>query len=125
MKDAARELVKLARLLVAFPRTFTLKKDVKTKKHQFEEGTQFKLVSWRKKWPYNALLEDDQGRRLAVLPTQGHKLLNKFPKPPNIRSLERTYENRGLVKAVDGKMVEVDGFSPSGAPSWGLVLGIE
>jgi hypothetical protein len=68
-------------------------------------------------------MEDDAGRRFAITPESGHRYLKRFPKPPSISTMEKWMES-GVAKAVDGARVEPDGWSPGGAPSWLLVVGI-
>lgn len=46
----------------------------------------------------------------------------KMVKQPSLASLERQ-SNDGVVKALDGCLVEPDGMCPHGLPSWMLRLG--
>jgi 3D (Asp-Asp-Asp) domain-containing protein len=44
-------------------------------------------------------------------------------KAPSLRTLEK-YSSDGIAKTAVGEKIEPDGFGPSGAPSWMLVMGI-
>lgn len=52
-----------------------------------------------------------------------HQWLTKFTKMPTMRTLEK-YSWDGIAKTVIGEKTEPDGFGPTGAPSWLLVVGI-
>ena len=67
---------------------------------------------------------DSTAGETILLPVQiAYKYVKGIPKPPGMRQLQNWMEE-GRAKAIDGKTVEPDGFSPSGAPSWLLVLGM-
>ena len=104
-------------------KSYELIKDVKTKNNQFQRGTKFRVVKYNDRYPYLVILESDQGLKLSVTPEGGSKLLRGFPKPPSMSQMERWMEN-GVANSIDGKRVEPDGISPSGAPSWLLALGL-
>jgi len=99
-------------------------RDIKTKK-----GVEFKLYdelfleSYDKVYPYWMRLSAKDGRRLVLMPSTVHKVLKGFAKPPSMGALRR-WSMDGVAKAVDGARVEPDGFSPDGAPSWLLVMGL-
>ena len=118
-----KEILKLAKEVYS-AKSYELKRDVKTKKgEEFKRGTKLKIVSYDRKWPYVIRLECPLGKRFAVTPEGAHKYLKRFPKPPSISQMERWMDS-GVAKAVDGSRVEPDGFSPAGAPSWMLVVGV-
>jgi len=118
----SQELIKIAKE-ISSAKSYVLKKDTKTKNNEFEQGTVFTVVEYTRKYPYWIKMEDSQGRVLVVPPDRGYRLLNRFPKPPSPRQMEKWMMD-GVAKSIDGKRVEPDGFSPSGAPSWLLVLGM-
>jgi hypothetical protein len=60
---------------------------------------------------------------LRALTGNGHQWLTKFSKPPTIITLERRACD-GVSKSVLGERVEPDGYGPTGAPSWELVVGV-
>ena len=103
---------------------YKLKKNVRTKKgDEFERGITFKVVSYDSKYPYLVRLESDDGRKFAVAPSSAYRIFERFPKPPSFRTLTKWMDDN-VATALDGKRVEPDGFSPSGAPSWMLVEGL-
>ena len=67
--------------------------------------------------------EKKTGEKFTIPTYEAHKFVKGMPKPPSMRQIENWMEE-GSAKAVDGKTVEPDGTSPSGAPSWLLVLGL-
>jgi hypothetical protein len=54
--------------------------------------------------------------------TNGHNCYTGLTKPPTIRTLQkRSFD--GISKSIVNEKVESDGWGPSGAPSWELILG--
>lgn len=103
---------------------YTLTRDIRTKGgEEFKSGESLKVNEWldRKSVWLVHLLADD-GRSLKVPLVIAYKYLRGFPKPPSEATMQRWMED-SRAKAVDGATVEPDGHSPSGAPSWILVLG--
>ena len=122
-KVKVAELVKLAKSLVS-KKTYELLRDVKTKKGStINKGDRLPLVEWGNDYPYAMTLEAENGQVLKVRAPTGHRLLKRFPKPPSDRLIDKWIFD-GIAKSVDGKRVENDGFSSSGAPSWLLALGM-
>lgn len=124
----AQRLLELAKEVSGVSRTaarqYYLKKDTRTKKGaDFKKGDTVHIFEYRDKYPYLVRLRDDKGQTLAVLPEAAYRLLDGFPKPPSLSTMER-WMDRGAAKAIDGERVEPDGFSRNGAPSWLLVMGL-
>jgi len=71
----------------------------------------------------NFLVFDYQGKTRATRVELAYKTFgSKFKKAPSMKSLERM-SNDGVVTTPLGERTEPDGFGPSGAPSWFMVLG--
>jgi len=106
-------------------RSITVKKDFRTKKGvEFKRGEKLRIVNWTDKAPfYLVSMEADDGRRVSTSPRLAFESFKGFSKPPSIRKMEE-WASDGVAKAVDGARVELDGFSPAGAPSWLLVMGM-
>jgi len=105
-------------------RNYTLLKDVRTKKGvEFSKGESLKLVKYGSKHPYGVKFQDESGNQIVLIAETAHKKLRGFPKPPSFNTMEK-WMSDGVAKSIDGKRVEPDGFSSSGAPSWLLALGL-
>ena len=105
-------------------RNYTLLKDVRTKKGvEFSKGESLKLVKYGSKYPYGVKFQDESGNQIVLIAETAHKKLKGFPKPPSFNTMEK-WMSDAVAKSIDGKRVEPDGFSPSGAPSWLLALGL-
>lgn len=128
MRRIAEELLRVAREISAGSGSvgsrYRLLKDLSTKSGtQFKTGEELKVVEYGRDYPYLVKLQADDGRRLATRVQGAYAVLSGFPKPPSVGTMEK-WDEDGASKAVDGTRVEPDGYSPSGAPSWMLVMGI-
>lgn len=117
---------RIAKNVIAYQ--YRLIKDVKTKRGaEFKRGDRVKLTQYNKSYPYTVKFERldpaKAGETMSLLVQIAYKYVTGMPKPPGMRQLGNWMEE-GRAKAVDGKVVELDGTSPSGAPSWLLVLGL-
>ena len=106
-------------------KAYVLKRDARfpSKGIELEAGTRLTLVEWTHRGPYLVRLLTPDGEKVGFPAEMAYKYLVGLDKPPNAREIERTIFD-SAVKSVDGEMVEPDGFSRDGAPSWFLVLGI-
>jgi len=119
----AGELVKVARDLVAY-RSYAIMRDGRTKAGiEFKSGERINVVSYDRNYPYLMRLQTSDGRTMALPPSSAYRVLSGFPKPPSVSTLMK-WSDDGVARAVDGARVEPDGISPSGAPSWLLVMGM-
>ena len=100
-----------------------LLRDAKNKNGEFKAGEKLKIVKYGKDYPYSVQLVAQNGRTISFLAEGAWKKLRGFPKPPSISTVER-WNEEGVARSVDGQRVEPDGYSPDGAPSWCLVLGL-
>lgn len=103
--------------------TTTLLKDAKNKHGEFKAGEKLKIVEYGKEYPWVVRAETSDGRRVSFLIEGAWRKLQGFPKPPSMGTIQRWSED-GATKSIDGHRVELDGYSPDGAPSWALVIGI-
>lgn len=102
----------------------TLIRDAKNKNFEFKAGERVKIVEYGKEYPYTVRVQSLDGtKRISFLVSNAWQKLHGFPKPPSMATIER-WSNDGVAKSIDGHRVELDGYSPDGAPSWGLVMGI-
>lgn len=122
-QKVASELVSICKSLVS-AKTVTLIRDIKTKIGvQFNTGESLQLVSYDENYPHLMRLRASDGRTLALHPATAYQSLRGFSRPPSMGTLNRWMDD-GVAKAVDGARVEPDGFSPAGAPSWLLAMGL-
>lgn len=121
--ELAENLVKLANELIS-AQSFVVLKDLHTKRGaEFKAGTTLRVESYDKSYPYRVRLSDSMGQTLAISCDRAYRYLRGFPKPPSFSTMQR-WSDDGVARAVDGARVESDGFSPSGAPSWLLAVGV-
>ena len=100
-----------------------LLRDAKNKNGEFKTGERLKITGYSNKYPWTVRTETADGRKISFLVEGAWKNLRGFPKPPSMNTVEKWHEN-GISRSIDGQKVEPDGFSPNGAPSWCLVLGL-
>lgn len=124
-QKVARQLVSLARKLVARRDSYKLKKDMRTKKGvEFQRGESVRLDEYvDKRFMYFVRVVADDGRKLMVPVERAHMVLVGFPKPPSERTMMR-WNSDGVAETVDGQRIEPDGVASNGAPSWFLALGL-
>ena len=75
-----------------------------------------------KKYPDIIFVEYEGEVKLSKT-AYGFNKFTKMQKPPGMRALQKRQFD-GISKSVVGEKVEPDGYGPTGAPSWELVLGI-
>ena len=116
--------IKVSSKRKASSKSYVLSRDVKTKKgEELKRGEKLRVASWSNSYPYTLELLRDDGSRLVLRVSNASRFLDRFPKEPSIRTMEK-WSMDGVAKAVDGSRVEPDGFSHDGAPSWLLVVGV-
>jgi len=127
-KAVAVELVKMAKELLAGASVGTrvrLLRDLHVTKTgaEFKAGEEVTVMEYTKQYPWMVKLEGEGGKRVNMLVENASKSIAGFPTPPSLKTMEK-WSNDGAAKSIDGARVEPDGFSPSGAPSWMLVVGV-
>jgi hypothetical protein len=118
-----KKVKKASRALIS--KTYKLKKKATFPRLGFdlEAGTELIFQEYTKRYPYAVRFKTRDGRNVAFLLDRAWEKVDGMPKPPSIRQMEKWMDS-GVAKAVDGSRVEPDGFSPKGAPSWLLALGM-
>jgi len=126
-KAVAVELVKMAKELLAGASVgsrLRLLRDLHTKAGvDFKAGEEVSIREYSNAYPYVVKLEGEGGKRVSLLVESASRSLAGFPAAPSLRTMEK-WSDDGVAKSIDGARVEPDGFSPSGAPSWMLVVGV-
>jgi len=113
----------ITRELLSVAARYTMLRNITLEGTRFNKGDSLEIVKYSKKYPFKVEFKKNTGETIVMRIPEAYRFVKGMPKPPSMRQIENWMEE-GSAKAVDGKTVEPDGTSPSGAPSWLLVLGL-